>query len=91
MKIIVERVGSNAYNQPGRIREIVGIIEAASLAAASSQEYPSLPGTMDATTALRLDDGRTEHCYHNQRFEYRSFLRANRADRGRALGWPALS
>lgn len=82
---IVERIGSNAYNQHGCSRAIIGTITARTIKAAGAKCYASLPGTMYATTALDLDDGRTEHCYNNQHFEFRSLLRARREDRIQAL------
>ena len=84
---LVERVGSNAASQSGIYREIVGTVEAPTARACWALEYPSLPGTEYATTAITLEDGSVAHCYHNQHFEYRSFLRASKADRARALGW----
>jgi len=78
VRYIVERVD-------GRFRDIVGTVVAKNRAACYSLPYASLPGTDLATTAIRTEQGETEHAYNNQHFEFRSLLRATKRDRRLAI------
>lgn len=91
MRYLIIRTGSNAANQSYTMRLVLGAVEIEGNSTTTRQRQlldrfgSNAPGTLQATTTFRRDDGQCWHAYRNQAFYWKAWNRASAADKAACL------